>query len=121
MVYLVVEEAGSGLKPQAVLRQQDGKGPYLAVAEEVVEPGGFLADAASSKGLIAIAGIFHDVSDFVEGYPGGKVSIRSVIGKDSTAMFNSGVYNHSNAAHNILFAVRVVDVWRQTNPEKDVP
>ncbi len=47
--------------------------------------------------------------------------IRSAIGKDATAIFNGGVYNHSNAAHNLLSNFRVavvrggceVEVWKQ--------
>lgn len=71
--------------------------------------------------LIAIAGVVHDVSDFVRDHPGGKAMIRSGNGKDATAMFNGGVYRHSNAAHNLLATMRVavirggmeVEVWKR--------
>ncbi|KAI7236258.1 hypothetical protein KC343_g4900, partial [Hortaea werneckii] len=54
---------------------------------------------------------------------GGKAMIKSGIGKDATAMFNGGVYNHSNAAHNLLSTMRVgvirggmeVEIWKRAN------
>lgn len=79
--------------------------------------------------LVAIAGVIHDVTDFVAEHPGGRAMIRSVIGKDATALFNGGVYEHSNAAHNLLSTMRVgvlrggqeVEVWKQEagRPVKD--
>lgn len=51
--------------------------------------------------------------------------ISSGLGKDATAMFNGGVYKHSNAAHNLLSTMRVgvirggmpVDIWRRVQEE----
>lgn len=42
-------------------------------------------------------------------------------------MFNGGVYNHSNAAHNLLSTMRVgvirggmeVEIWKRAQAEKD--
>ena len=70
--------------------------------------------------LVAIAGVIHDVSPFIADHPGGKTLIKSVVGKDGTAVFNGGVYEHSNAAHNLLSTMRVgilrggqeVEVWK---------
>lgn len=70
--------------------------------------------------LVSIAGVIHDVSAFVAEHPGGKSLIKSAIGKDATALFNGGVYEHSNAAHNLLSTMRVgilrggqeVEVWK---------
>ncbi|KNG47697.1 acyl-CoA desaturase [Stemphylium lycopersici] len=70
--------------------------------------------------LVAIAGVIHDVSPFIADHPGGKTLIKSVVGKDGTALFNGGVYEHSNAAHNLLSTMRVgilrggqeVEVWK---------
>ena len=51
------------------------------------------------------------------------------LGKDATAMFNGGVYMHSNAAHNLLSTMRVgvirggceVEIWKRAQREnKDV-
>ncbi|KAL4749640.1 hypothetical protein BDW72DRAFT_131763 [Aspergillus terricola var. indicus] len=79
----------------------------------------FVAESAN-RALIAIGGVIHDVSDFVKEHPGGKAFISSAIGKDATAMFNGGVYQHSNAAHNLLSMMRVgvvrgggeVEIWK---------
>ena len=59
------------------------------------------------KALVAIAGVIHDISDFISQHPGGRAMIMSGIGKDATAMFNGGIYDHSNAAHNLLSSMRV--------------
>jgi stearoyl-CoA desaturase (delta-9 desaturase) len=63
------------------------------------------------------------VTDFINDHPGGKAMIRSGLGRDATAMFNGGVYKHSNAAHNLLSTMRVgvirggmeVEIWKQAN------
>ncbi|EQL34198.1 stearoyl-CoA desaturase (delta-9 desaturase) [Blastomyces dermatitidis ATCC 26199] len=52
-------------------------------------------DRAKKRGLVAIAGVVHDVTGFIKEHPGGKAMIQSGIGKDATAIFNGGVYNHS--------------------------
>jgi stearoyl-CoA desaturase (delta-9 desaturase) len=47
--------------------------------------------------------------------------IKGWVGKDATAVFNGGVYTHSNAAHNLLSMIRVgvlrggqeVEVWKE--------
>jgi stearoyl-CoA desaturase (delta-9 desaturase) len=79
------------------------------------------------RALVAIAGVVHDVSGFIADHPGGKTLISSGVGKDATAMFNGGVYNHSNAAHNLLSTMRVgvirggmeVEIWKRAQAEKD--
>lgn len=81
------------------------------------------------KALIAVAGVVHDVSAFISEHPGGKAMINSGVGKDATAMFNGGVYMHSNAAHNLLSTMRVgvlrggceVEIWKKAQREsKDI-
>lgn len=72
------------------------------------------------KMLVAIAGVIHDVGDFVTQHPGGKALIKSGVGKDATASFNGGVYSHSKIARNMLAGLRVavlhgggeVEVWK---------
>lgn len=94
----------------------------------VVDWDDFIAETQSGKALVAIAGVVHDVSNFVAEHPGGKTLISSAIGKDATAMFNGGVYTHSNAAHNLLSSMRVgvirgggeVEIWRHRNNQKGV-
>ncbi|KAF8868089.1 delta 9-fatty acid desaturase protein [Mucidula mucida] len=57
--------------------------------------------------LILISGFIHDVSTFIEEHPGGAHLITRFIGKDATTAFFGGVYDHSNAAHNLLAMKRV--------------
>ncbi|CEJ88180.1 Putative Acyl-CoA desaturase 1 [[Torrubiella] hemipterigena] len=78
------------------------------------------------KALVAIAGVIHNVADFIKEHPGGKALISSAIGKDATAVFNGGVYDHSNAAHNLLSTMRYgvlhggceVEIWKRSQSEK---
>ena len=95
----------------------------------VLEWDDYVDQCRNGRCLVAVAGVVHDVSDFVSQHPGGRAMIRSGIGRDATAMFNGGVYGHSNAAHNLLSTMRVgvirgggkVDIWRRAHREnKDV-
>ena len=52
----------------------------------VMEWDEFTDQCTNGRGLIAIAGVVHDVTEFVSKHPGGKVMIKSGIGKDATAM-----------------------------------
>jgi stearoyl-CoA desaturase (Delta-9 desaturase) len=91
----------------------------------VIEWDDFQEQAKNCRGLVAIAGIVHDVTDFINQHPGGKSLIKSGLGKDATAMFNGGVYLHSNAAHNLLSTMRVgavrggceVEIWKRAQKE----
>jgi stearoyl-CoA desaturase (delta-9 desaturase) len=51
--------------------------------------------------LILIAGYIHDVSTFFDEHPGGRHLLVKHIGKDASTAFFGGVYDHSNAAHNV--------------------
>lgn len=95
----------------------------------VMEWDDYVAEAKNGRGLVAIAGVVHDVTDFIKDHPGGKALISSGVGKDATAMFNGGVYLHSNAAHNLLSTMRIgvirggmeVEIWKRAQMEnKDV-
>ncbi|KAJ6520626.1 delta 9-fatty acid desaturase protein [Mycena vulgaris] len=57
---------------------------------------------AAKRPLILISGFIHDVSTFIEEHPGGAHLMVKFVGKDATAAFFGGVYEHSNAAHNLL-------------------
>lgn len=86
------------------------------------------AEQARDQGraLTAIGGVVHDVAGFINEHPGGKALISSFVGKDATAVFNGGVYEHSNAAHNLLSTMRVavirgggeVEIWKTGSEEK---
>ncbi|CAN6619694.1 acyl-CoA desaturase 1 [Trichomonascus vanleenenianus] len=83
-------------------------------------------DQSKTRSLTLISGIVHDITDFIEHHPGGKALISSAVGRDATAVFNGGVYLHSNAAHNLLATMRVavirggceVEVWKRAQSEK---
>lgn len=57
--------------------------------------------------LMAIHGFIHDCSSFADEHPGGAHLIKRAIGTDATTAFFGGVYDHSNAAHNLLAMMRV--------------
>ncbi|KAF9886008.1 hypothetical protein FE257_012189 [Aspergillus nanangensis] len=59
------------------------------------------------KALLVVEGVVHDVQGFMSEHPGGELMIRSMLGKDATTLFNGGVYDHSNAARNMLSTLRV--------------
>jgi len=62
---------------------------------------------AEGNKLVIIGGLVHDVSQFSVDHPGGRALLETYIGKDATTQFNGGVYNHSNAARNLLSQMRV--------------
>ena len=62
---------------------------------------------AKERSLVAIHGFIHDCSSFAEDHPGGAHLIKRAIGTDATTAFFGGVYDHSNAAHNMLAMMRV--------------
>lgn len=62
---------------------------------------------AKKSNWILIEGVIHDVTNFMNEHPGGTAFISSGIGKDMTTSFNGGVYDHSNAARNLMSKLRV--------------
>merc|ERR1711981_186854 len=91
----------------------------------IIDWDSYQTEAKNGRALVAVAGVVHDVTDFIKDHPGGKALITSGIGKDATAIFNGGVYNHSNAAHNLLSTMRVgvirggceVEIWKRAQME----
>lgn len=61
---------------------------------------------SDKKKWLLIEGILYDVEHFINDHPGGLKYISMAIGKDMTAAFNGGVYNHSNGARNLLTTFR---------------
>ncbi|TBU50571.1 hypothetical protein BD309DRAFT_1040357 [Dichomitus squalens] len=57
--------------------------------------------------LVIVSGFIHDVSEFLDEHPGGRGLLLGQRGKDATAAFFGGVYEHGNAAHNLLSMMRV--------------
>ncbi|KAI0305122.1 delta9-fatty acid desaturase [Multifurca ochricompacta] len=64
-------------------------------------------EQSQRRPLILVAGFIHDVSTFIEEHPGGRHLLVKNIGKDASTAFFGGVYDHSNAAHNLLSMMRV--------------
>ncbi|KAJ7452181.1 delta 9-fatty acid desaturase protein [Mycena galericulata] len=62
---------------------------------------------AAQRPMVLISGFIHDVSTFIDEHPGGAHLTIKFIGKDATTAFFGGVYDHSNAAHNLLAMKRV--------------
>ena len=58
-------------------------------------------EQATKRPLVIIAGFIHDVASFMDEHPGGRHLLTKHIGKDATTAFFGGVYDHSNAAHNV--------------------
>ncbi|KAH9894074.1 hypothetical protein C8Q73DRAFT_694444 [Cubamyces lactineus] len=62
---------------------------------------------AEERPLVIVSGFIHDVGEFAERHPGGEKLVLKKVGQDATAAFCGGVYDHSNAAHNLLAMMRV--------------
>jgi Cytochrome b5-like Heme/Steroid binding domain len=62
-------------------------------------------EQSQKRPLVLIAGYIHDVSTFLEEHPGGRHLLVKNIGKDASTAFFGGVYDHSNAAHNVCLIV----------------
>jgi len=60
-------------------------------------------EQAQKRPVIVIAGFIHDVSEFLDEHPGGRHLLVKNIGKDATTAFFGGIYDHSNAAHNVCY------------------
>lgn len=48
-----------------------------------------------------IAGFIHDTTEFIDQHPGSRSLLERHIGKDATAAFFGGVYDHSHASQNV--------------------
>jgi stearoyl-CoA desaturase (delta-9 desaturase) len=64
-------------------------------------------ERSTARVLVLVSGFVHDVTDFVEFHPGGASLLSTNSGKDMTTAFFGGVYDHSNAAHDLLAMHRV--------------
>jgi len=61
----------------------------------------------SGRNLVVLDGFILDVTNFIDEHPGGYHLIKTRLGKDISTAFNGGVYEHSNAAHNLAAMLRV--------------
>ena len=64
---------------------------------------------------IVIDNIVHDVTTFLASnkHPGGKSIVIQRNGKDVTQDFNGVVYNHTNAARNLMSHMRIARIYEQ--------
>ena len=53
------------------------------------------------RNLLLVSGFIHDVGKWADEHPGGAGLIRMNNGRDASGAFHGGVYEHSNAAHNV--------------------
>lgn len=72
---------------------------------------------SKERPLIVVHGFVHDLSGFE--HPGGAELLASRFGTDATDAFEGGVYEHSNAAHNLLSMRRVAILSGGYKLEKD--
>ncbi|KAJ3025094.1 UNVERIFIED_CONTAM: hypothetical protein HDU68_007460, partial [Siphonaria sp. JEL0065] len=70
---------------------------FAEVKEKIAETG---------KMLLIISEVVYDVTKFIDDHPGGKGFLKASIGRDVTASFNGGVYDHANAARNLMSSMR---------------
>lgn len=61
----------------------------------------------AGKQWVLIEGVLYDVEEFIDKHPGGKKYLSAAIGRDMTAAFNGGVYDHSNGARNLMTSFRI--------------
>ncbi|KAJ3075271.1 hypothetical protein HDU98_008748 [Podochytrium sp. JEL0797] len=66
--------------------------------------------ARTGKMLLIISGVVYDVTGFTEDHPGGKGFLKASVGRDVTASFNGGVYDHANAARNLSSQMRYATI-----------
>ncbi|TCD65356.1 hypothetical protein EIP91_002754 [Steccherinum ochraceum] len=86
--------------------QDDIKWPIESKHLPVVDWETFQKQAETTP-LILISGFIHDATGFEQKHPGGRTILMQHVGKDATAAFSGGVYDHSNAAFNLLAMMRV--------------
>ena len=60
-------------------------------------------EQSQKRPLVLVSGFIHDVGSFIDEHPGGPHLLIKMIGRDATTAFFGGVYEHSNAAHNVSY------------------
>jgi stearoyl-CoA desaturase (delta-9 desaturase) len=58
-------------------------------------------EQSQTRALVLISGFIHDVGAFLDEHPGGRHLLAKQIGRDASTAFFGGIYEHSNAAHNV--------------------
>jgi stearoyl-CoA desaturase (Delta-9 desaturase) len=86
-------EKGRLQQEQRKLDQKSAQFHWTLEQLPLMEWEDYLETVAQGHSLIVIAGVVHDVGNFVSEHPGGQMFIESGIGKDATATFNGGIHN----------------------------
>ncbi|KAJ3116047.1 hypothetical protein HDU96_010513 [Phlyctochytrium bullatum] len=60
----------------------------------------------TGRQLIIISDVVYDVTKFMDDHPGGRGFLKSGVGRDMTKAFNGAIYDHSNAARNLMAQMR---------------
>ncbi|KAJ3316128.1 hypothetical protein HDU76_002064 [Blyttiomyces sp. JEL0837] len=60
----------------------------------------------TGRALVIISDVVYDVTKFMDDHPGGRGFLSTSIGRDMSASFNGGIYNHSSAARNLMASMR---------------
>lgn len=102
-----IEKGALAMKLKELKGVQDSLRWPIPVKELPIVTWSVFQEQSNARTLILISGFIHDVSDFLDDHPGGPGLLSANSGKDMTASFFGGVYNHSNAAHNLLAMKRV--------------
>lgn len=121
---LELEEARSGVGPQAIRQNEIEKGRVQQLHKEldqtrakldwgipveelpVISCGDLVEQARDGgKAPMSISGVVHDVAEFIN--ERGKAPISSFVGKEATAVINGGAYDHSNTSQNLLSTTRI--------------
>ncbi|KAF8321746.1 delta9-fatty acid desaturase [Clavulina sp. PMI_390] len=104
-------------------KEQDALGWPTDVTDMPVITWDAFQKESKERPLILVAGFIHDVSAFLDEHPGGRHLLTKNVGRDATTAFHGGVYDHSNAAHNLLAMMRVgvLSGGLETESEKAIP
>lgn len=98
----MLEKQIVGLKKELKFGQSPEQLPVYSLQEfqEIV--------IREKKKWVILDGMVYDVQNF--NHPGGCKYLEFGLGRDMTKSFNGGVYNHSNAARNLLSSMRVASI-----------
>lgn len=75
------------------------------------------AQRESDQIMVVVSNIVHDVTNFADYHPGGRLMIRSYRGKDASNYFNGAVHYHSKEARDILATLRVAVIQAEEHLE----
>ncbi|KAL4263401.1 Acyl-CoA desaturase [Pleurotus pulmonarius] len=104
-----VRKGAWSMKVKEMRREQEGL-VWPSASEELPVVGWeeFQEQARTpARTLVLVAGFIHDLAPFLDAHPGGRALLATMAGKDATTAFFGGIYDHSNAAHNLLAMHRV--------------